>query len=432
MKKDGAFTMANNIKNKKTTKMSYKRKGKGNRLLIMTLIVALLAGVLTSCSMMKTNPMTSTDLDKTIVGTVGDYEVRYDELSYIAYEFRDSMEKKYGEGIWNDHESAEKYRAELEENVFEAIKSNYAVLALCAQNGYKDALKKYEIKKDVDSYIYSMLERTYAGISSNNQNNNGANDSAGAAGDGAETSADNNDAEAETGVELKGEKLRMAYAQYEKDLREQGMNDYVFRLYMGVYFAEQKLLSMLEEDGRLPYSDDDVWEVMQSEDFIHTDHIYIKCSSAEEFEEKRAIAEEVRDGLRSGKTIAYYIKNGTDSDFLRKSTAGYYFLKGEMVDEYEEAAFALNIDEVSDVVRTDSGYYIIKRLAKDDTFMNVHLSEYTEQIRYSRYKVMLNECEETLTFVPNEYGKTLDVTKIMPDKTLTYAYAPSSDTKSGK
>ena len=29
MKKDGAFTMTNNIKNKKTTKMSYKRKGKG-------------------------------------------------------------------------------------------------------------------------------------------------------------------------------------------------------------------------------------------------------------------------------------------------------------------------------------------------------------------------------------------------------------------
>ena len=46
MKKDGAFTMANNIKNKKTTKMSYKRNGKGNRLLIMTLILALLAGVL--------------------------------------------------------------------------------------------------------------------------------------------------------------------------------------------------------------------------------------------------------------------------------------------------------------------------------------------------------------------------------------------------
>ena len=141
--------MANNIKNnKKTAKMSYerKRKGKGVRTLIMALTVALLAGVLSSCSMMKTNPMTSTDLDKTIVGTVGDYEVRYDELSYIAYEFRDSMEKKYGEGIWNDPESAEKYRAELEENVFEAIKSNYAVLALCAQNGYKDALKKYEIK----------------------------------------------------------------------------------------------------------------------------------------------------------------------------------------------------------------------------------------------------------------------------------------------
>ena len=44
---------------------------------------------------------------------------------------------------------------------------------------------------------------------------------------------------------------------------------------------------------------------------------------------------------------------------------GYYFNSGVMVEEYEEASFALEEGGVSEIVETTYGYHIIKRLPLD-------------------------------------------------------------------
>ncbi len=70
-------------------------------------------------------------------------------------------------------------------------------------------------------------------------------------------------------------------------------------------------------------------------------------------------------------TISEQAKNGEDFDSLMEqynqdtgeTTAGYTFGTGEMVPEFEEAAFALGLDEVSDPVKSDYGYHVIKRIA---------------------------------------------------------------------
>ncbi len=70
-------------------------------------------------------------------------------------------------------------------------------------------------------------------------------------------------------------------------------------------------------------------------------------------------------------TIAEQAKAGEDFDSLMEqynqdtgeTSAGYTFGEGEMVPEFEEAAFALALDQVSDPVKTDYGYHVIKRIA---------------------------------------------------------------------
>ena len=76
------------------------------------------------------------------------------------------------------------------------------------------------------------------------------------------------------------------------------------------------------------------------------------------------------------KTLLAQIKDGADFEELAKTHSLYigsaadggdlgWFPRGVMVTELEDAAFALEPGQVSDVVATDYGYHIIKVLEKE-------------------------------------------------------------------
>lgn len=98
-------------------------------------------------------------------------------------------------------------------------------------------------------------------------------------------------------------------------------------------------------------------------------HILIKTDSSSNSGEN-AEAQPQEDKKAKAQEILDRVKNGEDFDALMKefnedtgeTETGYTFTEGQMQPEFEAAAFALNIDEVSDLVETTYGYHIIKRI----------------------------------------------------------------------
>ena len=80
-------------------------------------------------------------------------------------------------------------------------------------------------------------------------------------------------------------------------------------------------------------------------------------------EEALALIEKLQGELSEGADFADIA--GINSDCPSNANGGSLgsFGKGMMVKEFEEAAFALEVGEVSGIVETDFGYHLIQRTA---------------------------------------------------------------------
>ncbi len=90
--------------------------------------------------------------------------------------------------------------------------------------------------------------------------------------------------------------------------------------------------------------------------------VKIKCSHilVEKRSESLAIAERLKKGEKFGRLAK---EMSIDSGSAKKDGNLGYFTKGMMVKPFEQVAFKLQIGEISEPVKTEFGYHIIKRFA---------------------------------------------------------------------
>jgi len=87
---------------------------------------------------------------------------------------------------------------------------------------------------------------------------------------------------------------------------------------------------------------------------IKCSHILVKKQS-----EALAILEKLKNGEKFGKLAR---ELSIDSGSAKRDGSLGYFGKGMMVKPFEEAAFKLEIGNISEPVKSEFGYHIIKRL----------------------------------------------------------------------
>ncbi len=87
---------------------------------------------------------------------------------------------------------------------------------------------------------------------------------------------------------------------------------------------------------------------------IKCSHILVKKQS-----ESLAILEKLKNGEKFGKLAREF---SIDSGSAKRDGSLGYFGRGKMVKAFEEAAFKLEVGAVSEPVKSEFGYHIIKRL----------------------------------------------------------------------
>jgi len=88
----------------------------------------------------------------------------------------------------------------------------------------------------------------------------------------------------------------------------------------------------------------------------------IKCSHILVEKQSQAIA--ILDRIKQGEKFGKLAKElSIDSGSAKRDGNLGYFGRGKMVKEFEAVAFKLEVGKISDPVKTQYGYHIIKRLS---------------------------------------------------------------------
>ena len=330
--------------------------------------VLLLATALTACS--ASRKVYASPRAYKVVATAGEMEIYYDELYFLAMNYADELKAEHGEGALSDPDLL----AELEGYVWENLLTREVALRAI---GYEYGLDvtKGEIADNVQLYMDKVVESEFSGD-------------------------------------------RKAYIQ---SLAERHMTDRYARVYFGVqdYLATEIVLEMLQR-GELDDSDDAARELIESKDFIHTKHVFIKKNNGMYSEEdnlqhitelwQSVATRTTPEGRYEAMEEALRSRYNLEFDTMGE---GFYFTRGEMNETYEDAAFGLDAHyDVSDVFETEDGYYFVMLLPKDETYIEKNFQALKEKPYFIYLNDKVDEWLAENELVKTSFGEGLDLANL--------------------
>ncbi len=333
-----------------------------NKKLFIKIIVGLFALTLTlpflsSCG--------SVPNEKSIVGTVGEENVYYDEVYYLATNYKSDAIEKFGKG-------SNEARQEVDRLIKENITVNYARLALCEKMG----LEYDDIKDSLDSEIEQSIEAEFDG-----------------------------DKEA-----------------FLEDLEKRGLTERYAEYVTGLDLLASRLEAKYVEKGLVPDTEAEIIKEIKK-NIILVRSLTLYVDEGESADKSREQLEEAISLINNGQSLKTLMRSSKYNEDVSDTGSGYTLIKGGefyISDEYEEAAFELEVNEVSGVIKSTAispatgkeveCYFVIQRYELSDEYIDERYTELrADYINAAFINPDYQKELAKLKFEPNENYKELDL-----------------------
>ena len=313
--------------------------------------------------------------NKRVIATSGEYEIPYEQLRFVTMVYKDELDARYGDGnaengsIWDDPATAEAYRAELEELVWASIGENYAILEACAS--YKigrDAFEGPEIEEAVDEQIEMLIEE----FESKNA--------------------------------------------YKTFLKENYATENLYRFYFAVDEMKYLLFSAMLKNGAFTSDEAAFEEWLEDGNCAYVQHFRLRFEDDAQKETNRTILENARQKLIAGEwTLADCINRANDD---LSNVAPFYLVRGVHKDPLVNAAVALEVGGVSEIIEGDGVLYVLVRMEETpiegangttETPLSMQLTSLLSNYQWAVVGDAVEVAKANLNIQLNDYGKSIDL-----------------------
>ena len=333
----------------------------------ITLFCAILLAALplTSCKNNEKLLESSADEKKTVL-TVGEYDVPMEMYRYVALNYKNDYENGNTSDIWL-RESGQELLTELGQASRDTIANLYTTLCICAD---------YGINPD-DGYITDAVDAKMNEIY---------------------------------------EGYDYDYESYLTDIGASYMNDSVYRFLVRNDIMADELIEAMKKKGELPSTDEEFEEILSGPEFIRVKQILVPRDSGSTDEENLAYAESLLEKARAGEDFDELVQKYGKDLYLFNNKDGYYVSRGNYYEEFENAAFSLEMDEISGIVETGAGYSIIKRYPKEPEYMAKKFDELKENYIRGQYNIILGKRLADIEVKETDEMKNFSVFNMTMDK----------------